>query len=87
MCRHNVANARVARALNVATLDHIPQGHAAVQQHGSLGSNGGIERRGLTACQRIALVGWHEHTEARGHHAPKAILGIAVIKGIGTRKH
>lgn len=45
MCRHNVANARVARALNVAALDCIPQGHAAVQQHGPLGGNGGIERR------------------------------------------
>lgn len=87
MCRHNVADARVARALNVAALNCIPQGHAAVQQHGPLGGHGGIERRGLTACQRIALVGRHRHTEAHGHHKPKAILRVAVIKGIGARKH
>ena len=32
MCRHNVANARVTRALNVAALNHIPQGYADAQQ-------------------------------------------------------
>ena len=36
---------------------------------------------------RVALVGRYRHTEARGHHAPKAILRVAVIKGIGARKH
>lgn len=36
---------------------------------------------------RVALVGRHGHTEACGHHAPKAILRVTVIKGIGTRKH
>ena len=56
----------------MSQLSTIPQGHAAVQQHGPLGGNGGIERRGLTACQRIALVGRHRHTEARGHHTPKS---------------
>ena len=87
MCRHNVANARVARPLNVAALDHIPQGHATVQQHGQLGSNRSVERRGLTACQRVALVGRHGHAKACGRHAPKAVPRIAVIEGIGTREH
>lgn len=36
---------------------------------------------------RFALVGRHGRTEARGHHAPKAVLGVTVIKGIGARKH
>ena len=87
MRRHNVFDAGVTRALDVTALDHIPQGHAAVQQHGSLGGNRGVERRRLTACQRVALVGRHGHTEARSHHAPKAVLGVTVIKIIGTREH
>lgn len=36
---------------------------------------------------RFALVGRHGRTEARGYHAPKAVLRIAVIEGIGTREH
>lgn len=36
---------------------------------------------------RVALVGRHGHTEARGHHAPKAVLRIAIVEGIGTREH
>lgn len=36
---------------------------------------------------RVALVGRYRHTEARGHHAPKAVLRIAIVEGIGTREH
>lgn len=36
---------------------------------------------------RVALVGRHGYTEARGHHTPKAVLRIAIVEGIGTREH
>lgn len=36
---------------------------------------------------RVALVGRYRHTEARGHHAPKAVLWVSIVKGFGARKH
>ena len=63
---------RIARAFDIAALDHVPQRDAVPKQQHPLG--------------RKVMIARHLFTQAGGDHAPKTIARVAVVELIRARK-